>query len=505
MRRSSLVGPTRFRFLHHERDLKTVGWDDPAEAKLWRYNQHYFDDLNAEDAPQRRDWHRWLIEDWLRCNPPAVGTGWEPYPTSLRIVNWVKWVFGGSRLAGEARHSLAIQVRWLTRRIEWHILGNHLFANAKALMFAALYYDGEEADRWRACASSILTRQIEEQILTDGGQFERSPMYHALAVEDVFDLINVMRAYGECLGEGDQMLLERLERIAPVMLVWLAAMSHPDGHIAFFNDAAIGIAPSNDELFAYAERLGFVRPKLLPPVTHLEDSGYVSMRCGAAALILDAAPVGPDYLPGHAHADTLSFELSIGLKRVIVNSGTSVYGTGTERLRQRGTSAHSTLMLDEQNSSEVWSGFRVGRRARILRAAITDQSDCTVVEAAHDGYRHLQGSPVHERNWTLEVGRLFITDTVRGGGQHRATIFFHFPSSIELEVLADSRRVQILSAGQSLAELTVSAEATVNLTASSWHPEFGLAKPSACLRIEVAGSLPLRHETIICWNDLCAY
>src|SRR5690606_3223286 len=88
---------------------------------------------------------------------------------------------------------------WLERRIEWHLLGNHLFANAKALFIAGLYFQGPEANRWRAKGASILSRELREQILEDGGQFERTPMYHLLALEDVQDLL----VFVQCCGAPD--------------------------------------------------------------------------------------------------------------------------------------------------------------------------------------------------------------------------------------------------------------------------------------------------------------
>ena len=196
-REPSLVGPTRWRLLNVEGDLADLGWDHPDVEKLWRYNQHYFDDLNALDAPDRRGWHVALLARWVADNPPARGSGWEPYPTSLRIVNWVKWWLGGAPCPPEALDSLAAQSRWLRQRLEWHLLGNHLFANAKALVFAGLFFDGDEATDWLACGLRILARELLEQVLADGGQFERSPMYHALAFEDVLDLINMARAAGD--------------------------------------------------------------------------------------------------------------------------------------------------------------------------------------------------------------------------------------------------------------------------------------------------------------------
>ena len=94
-----------------------------SERKLWRYNQHYFDDLNAEGAAERQRWHERLLVDWMAANPPSQGIGWEPYPTSLRIVNWVKWSLAGNSLTDDCLHSLAIQARWLRRRLERQFAG----------------------------------------------------------------------------------------------------------------------------------------------------------------------------------------------------------------------------------------------------------------------------------------------------------------------------------------------------------------------------------------------
>jgi len=155
-RRRSLVGPTSFRFLNETRDLTDCGWDDISIPGLWRYNLHYFDDLNAEGAAQRAQWQLALLSRWVRENRPTEGVGWEPYPTSLRIVNWIKWTLSGNRLPPECVESLGLQARWLSRRLETHLLGNHLFTNAKALVFAGLFFEGADARAWlgrRAFAS----------------------------------------------------------------------------------------------------------------------------------------------------------------------------------------------------------------------------------------------------------------------------------------------------------------------------------------------------------------
>ena len=136
----SITKANKFSFLNTDGDLSEIGWDGPQREKLWRYNQHYFDDLNAYQAELRIDYHKELLENWILENAPGVGVGWESYPTSLRIVNWIKWSLRTEKLSESAMQSLAIQLRWLSRRLEIHLMGNHLFANAKALVFGGLFF-----------------------------------------------------------------------------------------------------------------------------------------------------------------------------------------------------------------------------------------------------------------------------------------------------------------------------------------------------------------------------
>ncbi|MGB5229891.1 MAG: alginate lyase family protein [Desulfoprunum sp.] len=496
LRQASLVDQGSWIFLNEPGDLAEIGWDGPQCEKLWRYNQHYFDDLNARDAHTRNSWQRELIADWVEKNPPGKGVGWEPYPTSLRIVNWIKWVLAGNVLEEAWVHDLSLQVRWLSKRLEFHLLGNHLLANAKALIFAGLFFCGPEAERWLQKGRKILAREVPEQVLADGGHFERSPLYHLIVLEDLLDLVNLYRAYGQTEPVE---LREAIQR----MLYWSAVMRHPDDEIPFFNDSAFGIAPSPNEIQEYAARLGFSGlPSIDRKYQHLDSSGYIRLQAGAALVLADMAPVGPDYLPGHAHADTLSFELSIGYRRVIVNGGTSVYGSGAERHRQRSTAAHSTVVVDGENSSEVWGGFRVARRARVLDARCGEDNLGIWAEGAHDGYARLHGAPVHHRRWVIDPGTLRIIDRVEGAGTHEAEIFFPFAPGWR-PTFDGAKRVLIIDHENDRLQMVVEAGADANvfLEPTTWHPEFGVSVPVWRIRIALTGCLPLMHETVFQWCE----
>lgn len=471
----SMTGPQRFRFLNEERSI-SQSQDETAE-KLWLYNLHYFDDLNAQGAHERRAWHADLIEHWMDENPPARTIGWDPYPASLRLVNWIKYALDGNELSGRALDHLAISARWIKQRTEWHLLGNHLFANAKALIFAGSFFSGQEAQGWLRAGQAILGRELDEQILTDGGHFERSTLYHALAVEDVLDLINLSRTFGEV--EPNLPLDDNVD----AMLLWLLGMSHPDGQIGLFNDAAIGIAPGNDELLSYAARLGFSQAELGAGLMIMSESGYRRVEHGPVLALIDVAPLGPDYLPAHGHADTLSFELSLAGQRLVVNSGTSRYGAGSERLRQRGTAAHNCVVVDGLNSSDVWGGFRVGRRARPFDVTQRQDPSCIEIGCSHDGYRHLAGQPIHRRTWRFEREHLTVTDRINGRCRS-AEAYVHLHPSVTVTRRAEGFSLQ---GAEGIALYVDFVGGTAQLAESTYHPEFGLEIPNTVIVVAIEG------------------
>lgn len=472
-RRPSLVSDMTFEFFGETGNIREIGWDGPCRSKLWRYNQHYFDDLNAMNSSNRIDWHNNLINNWILENKIGAGSGWEPYPTSLRIINWIKFAITTQDLGSGVNASLLMQARWLSRHIEWHILGNHLFSNAKALYFCGLYFQGAEAEEWRKKGLKILHIELREQVLPDGGHFELSPMYHALAVEDFLDLVNV----ANCYDRADD--VQQLKEALPGMLAWLSLMSHPDGKISFFNDSALNISPNNHQIFEYAERLGINQSNVSENCV-LGESGYFRLQTSNSVLLGDVGKIGPDYLPSHAHADTLSFEFSLFGQRLIVNSGTSEYGSGPERLRQRGTFAHSTVSINGVNSSDVWSGFRVGRRARPGKIKYQIFDDQAFVEGSHDGYSVQPGSPIHFRKWFLRSGSLNIRDTIVCSSSYEVNIIFRLHPVVVVSRDKTDSIVLTLPLGNT-ATLAYSNDLTVSINDTTWHPMFGKVQDSQML------------------------
>jgi uncharacterized heparinase superfamily protein len=490
-RHQRMMNEQTFCFLNESHEvLSQSDWNNERWEKLWLYNLHYFDDLNSFDAKNRVTWHRKIINRWIMENPVAQGNGWEPYPSSLRIVNWIKWSLVGNELDDQWKHSLVIQVRFLSKNLETHILGNHLFTNAKSLVFAGVFFNGEEAENWYHLGSDILEKELPEQILADGGNFELSPMYHAIILEDLLDIINLHRAFGRSVSP-------QIESVIPKMIDWLIAMCHPDGEISFFNDAAIAVTPSVSELINYAEQLGYRASFEQTDLLEFNDTGYSRVSQKDVVAIIDHAMIGPDYLPSHAHADTLSFELSLFGKRVIVNSGTSMYGKGVERQRQRGTAAHSTVVIDEHNSSDVWGGFRVAKRAKAFGYEAKKSAHNIRLSAYHDGYKHLSGKIIHGREWCFTDNLLEINDKMTGSGKHKIEVVFCLHPDIKI-MAVNKQQVTLDVAGNSV-ELTFIGKGFLTLLKSTYHPEFGLAIENDQLIYQFNGDIPVDIKTRIQW------
>lgn len=478
LKTQSMKSETAFNFINETGDINNIGWIGNTMSLLWRYNLHYFDDLNAVDYIQRKNWHTNIINDWCENNQPGSKIAWDSYPTSLRIVNWCKFYLSGRECSKAMIDSLCSQADWLNKRIEYHLLGNHVLANAKALYFAGSIFKGKNSQKWLSNGKKILNQQFKEQILSDGGHFELSPMYHSIILEDILDLINISRVYG-----FDDDANEWIPYVKK-MIRWQKSMCHPDGQLSFFNDTAFGIAASISDIEKYVDRLNLeYDKKKFEESTYFQSSGYIRLTKNTASLLCDVGRIGPDYIPGHAHADCLSFELSVFSNRVFVNSGISTYEDGPERAHQRSTMAHNTVVINSKNSSDVWSSFRVGKRAKPINCKVDFKQDFQKVICSHDGYYQKNNKLTHERCWELSDNFLKITDKIKGI-KKSAEAFFYCHPDIIIKENEDFNHLKLVLKNGNILNLFVEG-AKVSIEDALWHPEFGVSIPNKRIRLVI--------------------
>jgi len=232
------------------------------------------------------------------------------------------------------------------------------------------------------------------------------------------------------------------------MLGWLRVMSHPDGEISYFNDGCLGIAPKLRDLEAYASRLSIkIRQHAKSPLIILRHSGYYRSDVGAFSLIADLASVGASYIPGHGHADALSFELCCFGQRLIVNGGISTYNPGALREKERGTKMHSTVCVCDQDSSEMWSVFRVARRATVFDAMALRSGEFVKISGKHDGYQRISHGLVHSRDWRCSSEKIEISDHVNRL-QIKAVSRFILHPDIKCKRVSEDKILLFLPGGQ---------------------------------------------------------
>lgn len=442
-----------------------VDWAPEPVSDLWRFHLHYHDWIGDLRAAGKREVAQKLVADWLEQCGHFHAIGWHPYPLSLRIVNWL--VHGRWLLAGwEAKHQLALrevlvaQVDFLASNMEWDLGYNHLLKNIKALVFAGVALP--ECEKHFVPALAMLLREVQKQVLPDGCHVERSPSYHRQVLQDLIDVAAVLKTR----GGAPVALTEAIERMAGA----LQMLRHPDGGLALFNDGETESPAFVDSVVRHG--LGGDVPQVLP------DAGFVRLQRGAAVVLADVGRIMPDDNPGHAHAETMSFEFSYGGERLLVNGGTFGY-QHAKRNVYRGTMMHNTLSLDGADMAEVWGSFRVGRRPRRVafegKDIETPGADA-VLEGLHDGWR-AQGV-IHHRKWVLSAdgSRLRGMDVLECKKDTKARVLVAFMVHPAVQVqLIDDKMAELKSRAGEVWRLEIK-EGRLDCRDVMYAPHFGEAQ-----------------------------
>lgn len=323
-------------------------WLPQQASALWTFHLHYHEWLADLRAAGQRAVAQQLVADWLLHFGSYHPTVWHPYPTSLRLVAWLtygEWLLEGAD--EDFKHafyeSVVRQAVYLADNPERDLGGNHLLKNLKALIYAGLALERSEM---YAPAMAELLHELQGQILPDGMHYELTPMYAAQVLRDLLEVRGVLRK----TGGAPKLIDEAVRRLGTALGLFV----HGDGKLGLFNDSA--------ELDAsyVAQLLRLSGAGDTPEV--LADAGYARLERGGMLVMFDAGKVGPDENPGHGHADMLSFELSVGRERVVVNGGTYGYQHALRNVF-RGTAAHSTVSLEGSGQCRGVGGIPGGTAA----------------------------------------------------------------------------------------------------------------------------------------------
>lgn len=405
-----------FEFLNLKKEFhQKIDWNFAEYGKLWNYNLQYLDYINQEKISINEI--NYLLEDFTNAIKSGILV-MEPYPVSLRLVNLVKYLMRTNQKDSKINQLINHHSAFLSKNLEYHLLANHLLENTFSLIVSSIYLNDKELFKH---SQKIVIKQLDEQLLLDGGHYEQSPMYHCILLIRLLDTINIINSIEQNLFDND--FLDFLKIKASNMLGYLKAITFRNGDIPMVNDASPGIAFSTFTIFSYAEQLNI-------PIKNisLSQSGYRKYANSKFEIFADYGNILPSFQPGHAHSDHFNIIVYTNSNPFIVDTGTSTYQNNERRRIERSTFSHNTVSYQNMNQSDIWGAFRVGKRAKISNLKEAKYQ----IEASHDGYKNI--GILHNRKIEYE-SNIIVSDSIIGNSNKSFLAFYHLhPDVIVLNV-----------------------------------------------------------------------
>ena len=425
-------------------------------------------DLRALGTEAARLQARGLVGEWIAAAALEKLTQ-RPDVAGARIAAWLAHydffaasADDGFRQALMAR--LVSDARTLAAALPAEELDGRALTAVKGLIAAAVALPEQPA--LLARAQKLLPQEIGRQILPDGSHVERSPARLLAALQDLTEIRALLQA-----GRAPQpeALTSAIERMGPV----LRALRHADGGLALFNGSREESPALIEAVLTEAGRAGRL-PASLP------EGGFERLAAGRSLLIADVAAPTPPGLDRFAHAGTLSFELSIGRDRMIVNCGAAPAAAGDWRDATRATAAHSTLTIADTSSSEL-TPEGLARRPEQVTLLRQEAAGAHWLEASHDGWRRVFGAVHRRRLYMAESGEdIRGEDVIEAESPQPFVIRFHLHPGVDASLQQDGEAV--------LLRLP---------TGSGWRLRAEGAKLSIEESIYLGGTAPRRCEQVV--------
>lgn len=403
-------------------------WFPAAAGAEWLAAWHGFEwisDLSSA-AAAGREAGRELVRSWL-----AENVGWHPlaWRSDVLATRIVAWLTHFDEIAGRDHDpalrrallaSLAAQLRHLARTASWELAGAARLRALKGLIAGTVVLGGSSAQL--TAALKALGREMPAQIHADGGHRSRSPSAQLAVLRDLIDIRAVLRAAGIAAPGA---LQDAIERMAPVLRLF----RHGDRRLALFNDSLEEDGVLIDLVLTRSETKGRA-PANAP------DSGFERLQADRSLVVVDTGNPPPRGFDEHAHAGALSFEMSHGRERIIVNCG-AYRGPKTNWWRvARASAAHSVLVVADTNSAEIREDGALGRGPAGVRCERAEHDGQQWISARHDGYRDRFGLTYARQLFLAADGEdLRGEDRLTGRPGAAFAVRFHLHPAVEAALI----------------------------------------------------------------------
>lgn len=381
-----------------------------------------------------------MVKSWLEDFDQWHPSAWRPDILARRLIAWLTHAPMAISTRDLVYHSavmnsMARQARHLTRAIDRTEDGLPRLVAAIGLIYSGFCLP--QGERRLRIGLAALNREVDRQVLADGGLVTRSP-------QDQYEALRLLVGLNIALREANETVPPKLQQAIDQLAPMLRFFRMGDGGLALFNNSYEEDADTLDTLLDIANAPG-------QPVSGAVYSGFQRVVAGPMTLLLDAGAPPPADQSIHAHAGLASFELSLGGQRLITNCGASeMLGGGGWQHVSRTTAAHSTLVLDNRNSCSILENQRIGRRPSQVKVTRDEARDTISLEVFHNGYAELMGLG-HRRKLRLRrdgtelagVDTLEKVAKVRKGSATIYDIRFHLHPSVQTQMSVDGGAVSL--------------------------------------------------------------
>ncbi len=414
------------------RVLKPGGWPDAASSVALREHAHGFTwlrDLREIGTDAARMRARALVGDWMDAGVETVSM--RPHVVGARLAAWLGHFDFFAASADDAfREAMLRRVladaRLLSAALPAEEMDGRALTALRGLIAVSISFPEQAGYLQRALR--FLPQEIGRQVLADGGHIERSPGAHLAALRDLIEMRSLLHLAN---APAPAALGGAIERLA----LALRTLRHGDGGLALFNGTRDEAPALIELILAQSGRYGRGGPAALP------NMGFQRLQAGGTMLIVDAgAPAAPG-LDRLAHAGTLSFELSVGRHRLIVNCGAAPVAGGAWVDAARASAAHSTLVIADTSSAEL-RPVGLGRRPEHVVAQRQEANGAHWLEASHDGYKRPFGAVHRRRLYLAESGEdVRGEDAVEAAAGQPWAVRFHLHPGVSANVQVDGEGV----------------------------------------------------------------
>lgn len=372
------------------------------DDKLWFYHLHYFDYLNSKKINSILK--KKIIDKWLRAQNRVFDNRFDAYPLSLRLVNFIKFAYTNSFYERSYLKSIYNQFIYLNKILEFHIQGNHLLTNIKALIFCGIFFNDKYSKKILNSSLILLKREIFSQFDNKFIHKEGSTLYCTILLEDLLDIYYLIKH-----ANIKNQYYIFLKDIIPKIYETNSFFYFSDFRINKFNDSFL-----RDDITPYKIISNTILNEfnIKPYNKNFSlNNGWIIVKDFDYKIIINGFDNFLQYQPGHIHASLLSFELEIKNEKIFSNKGVSTYNDNLIRKLERSSRAYNTLQINTENIHDVWKSFRVGRRSKIIDRKFKKYNNKYYISLAHDGYKK-SFNVTHKRIFILEKRKITIIDKI---------------------------------------------------------------------------------------------